>query len=504
MLLRQLLDKIDLTMKQVDVCDDETDIVSIAIINEGKGQKPGVLYIGRLEQLPERVVPGTTFICSSAGKETCFKTGQRNVLIVQENFSTLVDRVYLIFDDLFFMSDFMEKMVQTASCGLGLRSLLQTAYSLIGIPMFLTDIQYQPLAYNEGILKYPDFKEAIENHMLPENRISNLNRQDLKEALQNYDDLYFMWADTEQEYILTSLIKVDTVETAHFLAYVGREAPLKYYKMVQFICYLIALELQKTAFYQNNESVLENQFMKYLIEDTISHKERESFRQKLNWKDGILYRILLLSSRGEKLDMGTARRAAQRLSAYFSEIHTVSYHGYYVVLCEVKNQKFLEELPQILERYHIICSVTSEFNSLSLVAQAYEQAVNALRYILNGSFSGPLICYQDCMYRIMSNELQKNCNIDQFLHSGVVALYQKDLRNQTHLLKTLEVYLEFHNDPDAAAKTMHIHRNTLYYRINKIQSEYRLNLNSGKERLHILLTIEFLKAFLPNANETPV
>lgn len=501
MLLKQLLDKIDLTMEQADAYDGETDIVSITIIDEEKEQKPGVLYIGRLEQLPERVVLGTAFICCTDGESACVKTGCRNVWIVRDSFSALVDKVYMIFDDLFFIFGIMEKMMQAASCGLGLPSLLQTAWHLIGIPMFVTDVRYRPLAYNEGILAYPDFKEAVENHMLPENRISNINRPYMKEALRNYDDLYFMWAEADQEYILTSLIRVDSVETAHFLAYVGRETPLKYYKIVQFVCYLIALELQKTAFYQHNESVLENQFMKYLIEDTVSQAERESFREKLNWAEGVPRRILLLSSQGEKLDMGTARRAVRHLAEYLSEIHTVSYQGYYVVLCRMENQKLFEELPRILKRYHMICSVTAEFDSLSLVAQAYGQAVNALRYLLNGSFPGPLIRYQDCMYHIMSDELQKNCNIDQFLHPGVVVLHQDDLRNGTNLLGTLEAYLEFHSDPDAAAEAMHIHRNTLYYRINKIQAAYRLNLGSGRERLHILLTIEFLKARFSNTKD---
>lgn len=493
MQLKTLLDKIDLNIKQVDFYKQESDITSVNLMTNLIEQKPGVLYIGELSQLPNEIVSGTTFICCSS--EICeIKTsGERNVFLTSDSFNTLIDRIYSTFEDSVFIISCMEKLVKISSTGFGLDALFQNIYELMQIPMCLVDTQYRLLAYNEGILNYPDFKKAVKKRVLPASRIQNINRADLKEAFLNYNDLYFMWAKSDQEYILTTLIKVDQTETAHFLAYVGNENPLKYYKLVQFICHLISLELQKTAFYQHNENILENQFMKSLIENTLSPSEKDNFLHKLGWKENIPYQILLLSGENKKIDPVSAQRILRTLSPYLAETHSLLYNGYYVILTQINNPVFFQKAPELLKQFHFIASISSEFYYFSGMTQSYGQAVNAMRYLLNGSFKGSFIRYQDCMYNIMGEELKKSCNISQFFHPGTIALYQKDCIKNTNLLETLAAYLEFNNDPDSAAAFLHIHRNTLYYRINKIQEEYNLNLSSGMERVQILLTIEFLK-----------
>ena len=48
-------------------------------------------------------------------------------------------------------------------------------------------------------------------------------------------------------------------------------------------------------------------------------------------------------------------------------------------------------------------------------------------------------------------------------------LLNYDLSHETELAKTLETYLYQRNDINKTAKALHIHRNTLIYRLNKIR-----------------------------------
>jgi purine catabolism regulator len=41
--------------------------------------------------------------------------------------------------------------------------------------------------------------------------------------------------------------------------------------------------------------------------------------------------------------------------------------------------------------------------------------------------------------------------------------------HETELAKTLSVYLQLRNDINKTAKKLHVHRNTLIYRLNKIR-----------------------------------
>ncbi|MGG1618897.1 helix-turn-helix domain-containing protein [Paenibacillus sp. NRS-1782] len=61
------------------------------------------------------------------------------------------------------------------------------------------------------------------------------------------------------------------------------------------------------------------------------------------------------------------------------------------------------------------------------------------------------------------------------------------------LLPTLGAYLQYVDTPNLAAKTLFIHRNTLFYRINRIRELFQIDLSNGDIRLKLQLTLHFLK-----------
>ena len=53
----------------------------------------------------------------------------------------------------------------------------------------------------------------------------------------------------------------------------------------------------------------------------------------------------------------------------------------------------------------------------------------------------------------------------EFEHTWLGLLRAYDEKNHTELLQTLEAYFELHNSPTEAADRLHLHRNTLLYRL---------------------------------------
>ena len=75
----------------------------------------------------------------------------------------------------------------------------------------------------------------------------------------------------------------------------------------------------------------------------------------------------------------------------------------------------------------------------------------------------------------------------EFRPEQIKVVEDYDARHRTELLQTLDAYLTFVDNPVAAAQSMHIHRNTLLYRINKIREMTGLDLSDGEMRLAIQL-----------------
>jgi hypothetical protein len=67
------------------------------------------------------------------------------------------------------------------------------------------------------------------------------------------------------------------------------------------------------------------------------------------------------------------------------------------------------------------------------------------------------------------------------------------LGSESELLETVDHYLDHGRKPDLVADSLHIHRGTLYYRLRKFEDATGLDLESGKDRLTIQLSLEALK-----------
>ncbi|CAH0344227.1 helix-turn-helix domain-containing protein [Bacillus sp. CECT 9360] len=84
-------------------------------------------------------------------------------------------------------------------------------------------------------------------------------------------------------------------------------------------------------------------------------------------------------------------------------------------------------------------------------------------------------------------------------HASIQLLKDYDAKNQTDLLSTLEVYLEKDCHPNETAKHLHIHVNTLNYRLKRIAEIGEINLKDPLLKMSLFLSFkishyeEFLK-----------
>ncbi len=79
----------------------------------------------------------------------------------------------------------------------------------------------------------------------------------------------------------------------------------------------------------------------------------------------------------------------------------------------------------------------------------------------------------------------------EFYHEVLGRLLEHDSRNGGELLQTLEAYFRYHGSPSEMAREMHLHRNTLLYRLRRIQEITNLDLEDAETglALHLALRI---------------
>jgi DNA-binding PucR family transcriptional regulator len=81
----------------------------------------------------------------------------------------------------------------------------------------------------------------------------------------------------------------------------------------------------------------------------------------------------------------------------------------------------------------------------------------------------------------------------QFCHPAIIKLQEYDLKNHTDYLSSLEIYLEFDGNITESAAYFSIHRNSMLYRIGKIEEIAGLSLADVNTKYDLMTTIKIIQ-----------
>ena len=133
--------------------------------------------------------------------------------------------------------------------------------------------------------------------------------------------------------------------------------------------------------------------------------------------------------------------------------------------------------------------LSNELNGLADLHDSYRQAVAALEL---AESDDQLHLYEDyAVKHILSFCSPENGRL--LSHPSLVRLKDFDNENGTRLSETLRTFLENERSLAGTSRALHIHRNTLLYRINKIAAILDVDLDDPNTRLHFLLSERLLK-----------
>lgn len=104
---------------------------------------------------------------------------------------------------------------------------------------------------------------------------------------------------------------------------------------------------------------------------------------------------------------------------------------------------------------------------------------------------GSLFYYED--YKFYDLLSKVNGNLMEFCNASVVMLYDYDKTNNTTYFQTLCAYIENNENINKTAEALFLHRNTLSYRIDKIETITGLNLKDSQQIFNISYSCRILK-----------
>ena len=488
--------------------DRDLDIYSFAFLSGATNFESNILYFGNVSDLP--VTPPSmnlTFVCiKDAELPAAYHAGNPstlNLITLDANVSEMA--VLRILTDLFGnaarVSSGRAHLIEVLHSNQGLQSIVDTAYDILQNPVIVVDSSYKILAmYQNPVIagERDDLEEQRSLGYMLKSNVEAMTKAKLYErARENGYPFYNKDADAKYGWI-TALVYIHGIEVGQ-IGVMDSQHPFSDvdFELVDFLCKVVSLELQKSDFYRTNQGLMHSYFLSDLLDNQVHDSSAIEQRiTNLGWKLSQDLHVMLLSDHARNFFHGKAQLITQQLHHMMPESRWVIYHGQIVFLISSDSPQFLSSNEQILhylEINHLSAAVSNQFGSILDIRKHYLQAVKADIYGQRFHPDEHMHHYGDYMFYHMGEIVSEQYELSDFYHPGVVAIRDYDRRHQTNFLETLRLYLVHIDAPAAVAKELFVHKNTIFYRIAKLKEQFHLNLDDGEERFKIHMTIKLME-----------
>jgi len=148
-------------------------------------------------------------------------------------------------------------------------------------------------------------------------------------------------------------------------------------------------------------------------------------------------------------------------------------------------------LTQLMTANKMECRISLPFNNFLDIKAHFDLVQSSL--LSMGERRKCVSMYRDVMIRHIISEIGTSFPMRALCHQAAIKLHEHDLQNSTELLITLEKYLYNNRSIQKAGDALFIHRNTINYRLKKIEELTGLSLNGSESDLHLLLSCMVLR-----------
>jgi len=154
----------------------------------------------------------------------------------------------------------------------------------------------------------------------------------------------------------------------------------------------------------------------------------------------------------------------------------------------LKSRRFLT----LLEHNELRAFVSEPFDELGLAPERVEQCLGLRDARLPSDVAGITMLWHH-RYVVAASMAKTFGELDLLIDKRVIAMALYDRDHGTDYLATAKSSVLHPGSPGEAAKALNVHRNTYFYRINKVAELFYLDLKNGEDRLAVSFSTRILE-----------
>ncbi len=514
MLIKEILDLLgDCPIGFVRRGNIKTDFTGIKMLTQNQSVfLPNVIYFGQVQMLPKNLhVNYCTNFLIYGPEDECLRayagSTPMNLLYLGQTADpfSVYNRIQEIFLENQQVVTGMRLFLDALFNDKGLQGICDVAYSFLGNPIFVIDTSYKHLAVSTGTIADSSLmKKETDLGQIEEEGIRFIRSSKLDDQVRKSSRPFYIHNPVHHRGMLIGPVKIHDIEVGHVMMYEqNRPIAENDYELLHRLCRIISIELQKTDFYKRNKGTMYAYFIADLLDNNAGNIERS--KERLATLGYVLKDDLFILSVSGKYNVTSEPRQdmiVSDLQAMIPGSLYVIYQNTIIFLIngcgENDNHSFSnEQVENYLKANGLIAGLSNCFSNIQEIRKYYEQSLKSAQLGFKMKNVPGLYRYEVMsIFHILEICESNNYSPLDFCHPALLVLKAYDEEKNTDFFNTLYQYLNFSQNTQQTANYLHIHKNTLLYRIDKIKKLTGNPLNHGDEliKLHFSFKIlEYLK-----------
>lgn len=251
----------------------------------------------------------------------------------------------------------------------------------------------------------------------------------------------------------------------------------------------IELERNKIGF---SLSCRENLLMELLSGHVSSMEDFNKRAMGFDWSPKSDFYIMAISFKDVQTDADKERTITaykNHLGLIYPTYKSICIENTLLLLLETDDlDSVIANLGNFFESYRLAVGCSRHFTNILDFKKYYEQAIGIFRLGRKMHPEKTVYRFRDyCLYYMLTQYGQTHC-LQHYCMPELETLLRYDEENNSDYIETLQAYLNYRNVA-VAAGALHIHRNTMNYRIQKIEEITGLNLSEGEALYHLWFSL---------------
>lgn len=491
------------------IIDKKTMISSVRLMPKNQRQlMPETLYVGKMSGFDvsaDRPAQMNLLMIMDIPEilDTMQSLDSSNIILIDAGCDLI--EVFSLVQEVIFQAQKLierteEKLLQAVAEDLGLQRIIDIAYESLGNPVSVADEGLKTLGFQQGNALCDDpiwlemldgyiSYETMTNYVIPSrnhNEYSKITRPYILEEKTPFN----------RKIIGRAVIHGHEVASVAVWEY---EKSFRSYDTFLAECLInaVSAELQKSKYKHDIEEHMYVNFLQDILEGRLKEQKMVENRLKfLGLKFKKHFCILILAAKGlENYSLNNLRVSLEAMLVFSKAI---VYKDKIVVILSFSKKipainVLTDSLLKTLNRGNIYIGVSRSFDNISDIKEYYEQAITASELGLYMNSEDSVIFYEDQIVYHIAELCARNVNLRQLCHPGIFELMKFDESHHTNYSKSLYAYYLHDMDIGKSAEYLKIHRNTLKYRLDKLQEILNIDLNNSRILFHIYFSFEILK-----------